>query len=106
MYSSAPMAFLHHAAAFTLVAALPVEVALFKPPLSLVQAQRLVRTDNLCGASAGVLLAVGLLRVVYFDRARPITGTMRSFSSSSARSSSPHCSRSIRPSPSSPGIAA
>ncbi len=68
MYAAALMAFLHHAAAFTLVAALAVEVALFKPPLSLVQAQRLVRTDNLYGASAGVLLAVGLLRVAYFEK--------------------------------------
>ena len=41
MYSSALMAFLHHLAAFTVVATLAVEVALFKPPLSLWQAQRL-----------------------------------------------------------------
>ena len=62
------MAFLHHLAAFTLVAALAVEVALFKPPLSLVQAQRLLRTDNVYGVSAGVLLVVGLLRVTYFEK--------------------------------------
>ena len=67
IYSSAFMAFVHHAAAFTLVSALAVEVALFKPPLSLIQAQRLVRTDMLFGVSAGVLLVVGLLRVAYFE---------------------------------------
>ena len=68
MYSSALMAFLHHAAAFTLVGALAVEVALFKPPLSLTQAQRLLRTDMIFGASATLLLAVGLLRVTYFEK--------------------------------------
>jgi len=68
MYSSAVMAFLHHLAAFTVVAALAVEVALFKPPLSLVQARRLLRTDNLYGAAAGAVLIIGMLRVVYFEK--------------------------------------
>ncbi len=53
MYASAVMAFLHYLAAFTLVAALAVQVALFKPPLSAVQAQRLQRTDFIVGAAAG-----------------------------------------------------
>jgi putative membrane protein len=68
MYASALMAFLHHAAAFTLVGALAVEVALFKPPLSPTQAQRLLRTDMIFGASAAALLAVGILRVAYFEK--------------------------------------
>ncbi len=68
MYASAVMAFLHHVAAFTLVAALAVEVVLFKPPLTLAQAQRLLGTDLVFGASAGVLLAAGLLRVAYFEK--------------------------------------
>ena len=68
MYSSALMAFLHHVAAFTVVAALAVEVALFKPPLSLTQAQRLVRTDTIFGASAAILLAVSMMRVWYFEK--------------------------------------
>ena len=68
IYSSALMAFVHHVAAFTLVAALAVEVALFRPPLSLTQARRLLRTDNIYGASAGALLVVGLLRVAFFEK--------------------------------------
>jgi putative membrane protein len=68
MYPSAVMAFLHHLAAFTVVAALAVEVALFKPPLSLQQARRLVGTDAIFGAAAGVVLLVGLLRVFYFEK--------------------------------------
>jgi putative membrane protein len=62
------MAFLHHVAAFTLVAALAVEVALFKPPLSATQARRLLRTDMIFGAAAGVVLVAGLLRVTYFEK--------------------------------------
>jgi len=68
VYPSALMAFLHHAAAFTLVAALAVEVALFKPPLPLTQAQRLLRTDLIFGIAAGAVLVVGLLRVTYFEK--------------------------------------
>jgi putative membrane protein len=68
MYLSALMAFVHHVAAFTLVGALVFEVALFKPPLTVAQARRLQRADQTFGAAAGVLLVVGLLRVVYFEK--------------------------------------
>jgi putative membrane protein len=68
VYSAALMAFLHHLAAFTVVAALAVEVALFKPPLSLSQARRLQRTDLIFGAAATAVLVVGLLRVAYFEK--------------------------------------
>jgi len=68
LYSSALMAFLHHVAAFATVSALAVEVALFKPPLSLQQARRLQRTDNIFGAAAGAVLVVGMLRVAYFEK--------------------------------------
>ncbi len=62
------MAVLHHLAAFTLVAALAVEVALFKPPLSVSDARRLQRTDLIFGVAAVLLLAVGLMRVFYFEK--------------------------------------
>src|SRR6201999_1236588 len=68
MYGSALMAFLHHLAAFTVVGSLAVEVALFKPPLTVAQARRLQRADQIFGASAGVVLVVGLLRVIYFEK--------------------------------------
>ena len=68
MSAPALMAFLHHLAAFTVVAALAVEIALFKPPLTVNQARRLVRTDSIFGASATVLLVVGMLRVAYFEK--------------------------------------
>ena len=62
------MAFLHHLAAFTLVAALAVEVALFKPPVTVVQARRLQRTDLIFGVAAVVVLVVGMLRVAFFEK--------------------------------------
>jgi putative membrane protein len=68
MYASALMAFLHHLAAFSLVGTLAAEVVLFKPPLTVIQARRLKRTDQLYGAASAVLLVVGLLRVVYFEK--------------------------------------
>ena len=68
MYMPAIMAFLHHLAAFTVVATLAVEVALFKPPLTAVQARRIMITDSMFGVSAGALLVVGLLRVFYFEK--------------------------------------
>ena len=68
MYSSPLMAFLHHLAAFTVVAALAVEVAMFKPPLSPAQARRLQRTDLIFGLSAAAVLVIGALRVAYFEK--------------------------------------
>ncbi len=68
MYPAALMAFLHHLAAFSLVGALAAEIALFKPPLTIVQARRVQRADRIFGAAAGVLLVVGLLRVIYFEK--------------------------------------
>lgn len=68
MYMPAVMAFLHHLSAFTVVGALVAEVVLFKPPLTVVQARRLQRVDSIFGISAGVLLVVGLLRVIYFEK--------------------------------------
>ncbi len=66
--SAALMAFLHHLAAFTVVATLAVEVVLFRPPLSLAHARRLQRTDLLFGAAAAAVLVIGLLRVTYFEK--------------------------------------
>ncbi|HEY1491340.1 MAG TPA: DUF2214 family protein [Steroidobacteraceae bacterium] len=66
--NAALMACLHHLAAFTVVATLAVEVALFRLPLGLAQARRLQVTDLLFGIAAAAVLAVGLLRVIYFEK--------------------------------------
>ena len=62
------MAFLHHVAAFTLVAALAVEFVLIRDPLTPALARRLARADMVLGISATVLAVVGLLRVFYFEK--------------------------------------
>jgi putative membrane protein len=65
---SAFFAFLHHVAAFGLVSALTVEVVLLGGAITLDSARRLQRADAALGISAGVLLVVGLARVVYFEK--------------------------------------
>ena len=62
------LAFLHHVAAFALVAALAVEFVLIRDALTLTSARKIVRADMVFGLSAGVVLAVGLLRVFYFEK--------------------------------------
>ena len=62
------MAFVHHVAAFTLVAALVVEFVLVRDPLTPALARRLARADMILGMSATVLAVVGLLRVFYFEK--------------------------------------
>ena len=61
-------AFLHHLAAFALVAALAIEFMLIRQQLTLDNARRLVVIDGIFGASAGMLLIVGLLRVFFFEK--------------------------------------
>jgi putative membrane protein len=61
-------AFLHHLAAFTLVAALAVEFMLIREEITLANARRLMLVDGIFGAAAGILLVVGLLRVFFFEK--------------------------------------
>ncbi|RTZ40026.1 DUF2214 family protein [Candidimonas sp. SYP-B2681] len=61
-------AFLHHIAAFTLVAALAMELALIRETLSTSIARKLQRADLIFGLSAAAVLVIGLLRVVYFGK--------------------------------------
>ena len=64
---SAFMAFLHHLAAFALVAGIAVEFVLIRQPIDPSNVRRLARADMVVGLSAGVLVVVGLLRVLYFE---------------------------------------
>ncbi len=61
-------AFLHHLAAFTLVAAIAIEFTLIRQEITFATARRLLITDAVLGASATGLLAIGLLRVFYFEK--------------------------------------
>src|SRR5258708_32679874 len=61
-------AFLHHVSAFTLVAAVAIEFELIRQELTLASARRLQVTDMVLGIAAGALLAIGLLRVFFFEK--------------------------------------
>ena len=61
-------AFLHHLAAFTLVAAVALEFVLLRGELTLWSARRLQVADMILGLAAGVLLIVGLVRVVWLEK--------------------------------------
>lgn len=61
-------AFLHHLAAFTLVAAIAVEFVLIKQELTVATARKLAITDAVLGGAAGLLLLAGLARVFWFEK--------------------------------------
>ncbi len=65
---SSLFAFLHHLAAFAIAAALVLELVLLRGPLTAWSAKRIMAADAIYGASAGVLLAVGLVRVFFFEK--------------------------------------
>jgi len=65
---SALFAFLHHAAAFTLFAALAVEWVLIRNELTQASARSIMRADLIYGVAAGVVLVVGFLRVYFFEK--------------------------------------
>lgn len=63
MTASALFAFLHHAAAFLLVAVVMVELVLMRGELTVASARTLLRMDSVYGVSAVVLVIVGFIRV-------------------------------------------
>jgi putative membrane protein len=65
---SALLAFLHHVAAFALVAAIVVEFVLIRGTLTVESARKILRFDAVYGMSAMAVLAVGLFRVFFFEK--------------------------------------
>lgn len=65
MLTDVLLAYVHHIAAFALVAILFVEMALCKPGMSPAQVRTLARYDGMYGAFAAVLLVVGTMRVFW-----------------------------------------
>jgi putative membrane protein len=68
MTSSALFAFLHHAAAFLLVAAVMVELVLMRGEITTSSARTLLRMDSVYGVSALALLIVGFIRVGHTEK--------------------------------------
>jgi putative membrane protein len=73
------LAFLHHLAAFALVAALAVEFVLVRRAADLRTMRRILIADAVFGASAAAVLVVGLLRVFYFDKGPEYYWTSHAF---------------------------
>jgi len=65
---SVAFAFLHHLAAFVLLAALFLELVLVKGELTAWSARKILLYDRVYGIAAGVLLIAGSLRVAYFEK--------------------------------------
>ncbi len=61
-------AFLHHLAAFALVAALAAELVLVHSEITLGNLRRLLVADAVFGMAAGTVLVVGLLRVFMLEK--------------------------------------
>ncbi len=61
-------AFLHHLAAFTVVAAVALEFMLLRGELTVWSARRLQVADMVLGIAATLLLLVGLARVFWFEK--------------------------------------
>jgi putative membrane protein len=76
MTATITAAFIHHAAAFLVVAALMVELVLLKGELTPTAARSVVRMDTVYGMAATVLLIVGFVRVLHTEK-----GSMYYFSS-------------------------
>ena len=62
------LAFLHHVAAFALVAGIAVALVLLQPPIDSQRARNLIAIDGGVGLSAGAVFVVGMLRVMYFEK--------------------------------------
>jgi putative membrane protein len=65
---SAFFAFLHHIAAFALVAGIAIEFVLLRGELTVERARQIRFADLAVGIAAGVVLVVGMLRVRFFEK--------------------------------------
>lgn len=65
---SAFAAFLHHLCFLAIMLALFVEMLLLRQPLTLASARKILRYDAIYGIAAGLVIVVGVLRVLYFEK--------------------------------------
>src|SRR5262245_46894286 len=59
------LAILHHVAIVTLIVLLAFEFALLRPGLSVSDLRRLIHVDAAYGATAGLVIAIGISRLVW-----------------------------------------
>jgi putative membrane protein len=65
---AALVAFAHHFAAFSLFAALVVELVLIRGELTIASARKLLRADMIFGIAAGAILVIGFVRVKWLEK--------------------------------------
>ncbi len=65
---AALFAFAHHLAAFSIFAALVVELVLIRGELTIASARKLLRADMVFGIAAGAILAIGFVRVKWLEK--------------------------------------
>ena len=65
---SALFAFLHHLAAFAVVATLAIELVLLRLTLDAPVVRKLQRVDLVYGISAAAVLAIGFIRVLWLEK--------------------------------------
>jgi putative membrane protein len=68
MTATITAAFIHHAAAFLVVAALMVELVVLKSELTATSARSVLRMDTVYGIAALVLLVAGFVRVFHTEK--------------------------------------
>jgi putative membrane protein len=68
MTATVTAAFIHHAAAFLIVATLMVELVVLKNELTVTSARSVLRMDMVYGIAALVLLVAGFVRVFYTEK--------------------------------------
>jgi len=68
MVTAALIAFAHFFAFFALTAALMLQLTLISESISVATARRIQRADRFYGMSAILILVIGFLRVVYFEK--------------------------------------
>jgi putative membrane protein len=68
MTATVTAAFIHHAAAFLVVAALMVELVVLKSELTPTSARSVLRMDAVYGIAALVLLVAGFVRVLHTEK--------------------------------------
>jgi putative membrane protein len=62
------VAFLHHLCFVAIMVILSAEMLMLKQPLTLTSAKKILRFDTIYGAAAGLVLLIGGLRVMYFEK--------------------------------------
>jgi putative membrane protein len=65
---AALLAFAHHLAAFSIFAALVIELVLIRGELTLASARKLLRADMVFGIAATAILVIGFARVKWFEK--------------------------------------